>query len=736
MHTGWKAVHRWVGLVAGLLAIVLGLTGALLAVDPVLQAAQAPGSGAISSVAELATQVQRAMPGVEEIRRLPSGAIVAFGFDGEQPQARYVDPDDGHLLDTYQPSPLPRWIKQLHRSLLLGDAGRWAAAAIALAMALISVSGLVLLRRRMGGWRQLMGPMRGTPSQRLHVWVGRVALPVLCVSSLPGLYMSATTLELVRLEAGTEPDVVSADDGQPQRPASALPLLRATRVADLRRLNLPHPDDPEDVWTLTTHAGEGWIDRYSGETLAWVDATPAQRLYDWAVVLHTGERAWPWAVILGLAGASVPLFWFTGLLIWWRARRDTVRIDGNSALAQADTLIFVASEGGSTWGFARTLHDALVQLGHRVHTAGLEHFQTTEATQRVLILAATHGEGQAPTHARHAPERIARATRKVPVAVLGFGDRQYPAFCGFARSLERTLREAGWPQLLPLECIHQQSGLQFALWGEALGQALGEPLTLNHVPPLPPTTTLTLLARRDYPGLADRPATILRFQWPRTSWRDRLRGRGMPPFDAGDLVGILVPGSSVPRFYSLASGHEDGFVEICVRRLPGGLCSTYLHGLQPGDTVEAIIRPNPGFTLRHTKRPVILIGAGTGVAPLAGFIRRNDARTPMHLYFGGRDPARDFYFESDIRHWLDERRLTSLHTTFSRVPGGGGYVQDALRRDADHLRQWLGAGAIVRVCGSRPMAQGVAEALDEILAPLQLSVQTLKAKGRYAEDVF
>jgi sulfite reductase (NADPH) flavoprotein alpha-component len=133
---------------------------------------------------------------------------------------------------------------------------------------------------------------------------------------------------------------------------------------------------------------------------------------------------------------------------------------------------------------------------------------------------------------------------------------------------------------------------------------------------------------------------------------------------------------------------------------------------------------------------VLLIGSGTGVAPLAGFIRRNDRLTPMHLYFGGRDPARDFYFGSEIQRWLGEGRLTTLQPIFSRVPDGGGYVQDALRHDADSLRSLFKQGAIVRVCGSRAMACGVAETLDVVLAPLQLSVSKLKAKERYAEDVF
>ena len=67
----------------------------------------------------------------------------------------------------------------------------------------------------------------------------------------------------------------------------------------------------------------------------------------------------------------------------------------------------------------------------------------------------------------------------VPVTVLGFGDRQFPAFCAFAVALDQTLRAQGWPTLLPLECIHQQSGQQFARWGADLAKALGEPLKLQ-----------------------------------------------------------------------------------------------------------------------------------------------------------------------------------------------------------------------------------------------------------------
>ncbi len=89
-----------------------------------------------------------------------------------------------------------------------------------------------------------------------------------------------------------------------------------------------------------------------------------------------------------------------------------------------------------------------------------------------------------------------------------------------------------------------------------------------------------------------------------------------------------------------------------------------------------------------------------------------------------------------IGHWLEEGRLASVQTVFSRVPEGGGYVQDALRRDAEHVRDLVAQGAIVRVCGSRAMARGVAETLDALLAPIHPSVSQLNAKERYAEDIF
>jgi sulfite reductase (NADPH) flavoprotein alpha-component len=132
---------------------------------------------------------------------------------------------------------------------------------------------------------------------------------------------------------------------------------------------------------------------------------------------------------------------------------------------------------------------------------------------------------------------------------------------------------------------------------------------------------------------------------------------------------------------------------------------------------------------------VILIGAGAGIGPLAGFIRKNTSRNPMYLYWGGRDSQSDFLYQPELRHYLADRRLTGLNTAFSRSYERA-YVQDKLRQDQMALRQMVNAGAQILVCGGRDMAAAVRQVIEETVMPLHTDVGALRAKGRYLEDVF
>lgn len=739
-----RQLHSLLGLVAALLALVLGISGAVLSFDPALErlAATVPASGQIS-VAALAGRVARYYPEAEQIQRTPSGAVIVYYSRNGKAGIDRVDPLTGQSIAAQTPSAFFRWIKDLHRSLLLDTAGRAVSGLTALAMLVLSVSGALLLLKRMGGWRHLADPLRGGLNQRWHAQVGRVVVAGLLLSALTGLYMSAATFSFIPDGMQNEPDFPARVAGGAPAPVATLPALLATDLNDLRELVYPAPNDVADVYSLRTAQGDGYVDQANGALLSFQPHSGIRRAYALVYQLHTGEGLWWLGLLLGLCGLSVPLMGTTGALTWWQRRQSMPRLVDNSAAQSADTIILVGSENNSTWGFANALHDALRKAGLRVHTAPMNQLASEyRQAQRLFILTSTYGDGDAPSSANQFLARLAgaRLNPQAGFAVLGFGDRQFAQFCKFAKDTQAALLGHGWRQLLSLDTIDRQSAQAFARWGQAVGTLIGQELTLVHTPPRPRTQRFALMERVDYGEAVQAPTSVLRFAAvARPGMAGRLTrlmgGNGLPHFDAGDLVGIVPPGSTVARFYSLASKSGDGFLEICVRKVPDGLCSGFLHGLQPGGQMEAFIQLHPDFRPASGKAPVILIGSGTGIGPLAGFIRNNTGKHPMYLYWGGRDPASDFLYEPELGAYLADGRLTGLRAAFSRVQNGA-YVQDRVLDDAVQLRQLIQRDGQILVCGSRAMAKSIAQALDDILAPLQLDVQALKTQGRYREDVF
>ncbi|ADZ70999.1 PepSY domain-containing protein [Polymorphum gilvum] len=733
-----RALHRWPGIVALAFVTVLTLSGAVLSVFPAAERLAAPQADAGLSVVELATRIQSAYPGVEQIRRAPSGRITAYWFDQGAPGAAVIDPATGQGITSADPNPVERWFTNLHRSLFLGDSGRIAMAAGAAAMLMLSFSGAALIARRAGGWRRWFAPLRGPLTGRLHVEIARMAFLGLVLSSGTALWMTASTFDLLPAGAA-KPSFPATVSGETGVALAEMAMLNDIPVADLRELSFPYPGDRTDVFTLKTDRGSGYLDQGTGALLAWTDLSAWERVSETIYMLHTGQGAAVLGLVLGLMALAVPAMGATGVLIWLAGRRGRPGIRGNQPADRAETILLVGSEGGTTWGFAATLHGALTKAGRSVHAAPMSAFAPDRyvRAQRIIVLAATYGAGDAPASARGFLERLATLDRApaAPLVVLGFGDRSFPAYCAFARDVAAAAEAKGWPELMPFDTIDRQSPQDFARWGRALGEALGIPLELSHQPVLPKTETLTLVSRRDYGAEVQAPTAILRFALPRATLWPRLAGTGFARFDAGDLIGVLPEGSPVPRLYSLASARRDGFIEIVVKKHPGGLCSGRLTALEPGDTVAAFLRRNPDFQPGRGRAPLILIGAGTGIGPLAGFVRGNARRRPIHLFFGMRHPDSDFLYGEEMPGWQADGRLSGLATAVSRG-AQPHYVQDALRAEAALVARLIRDGARVMVCGGRDMAAGVADALAEILAPAGLTPAVLKTQGRYVEDVY
>ncbi|MGV4791825.1 PepSY domain-containing protein [Rhizobium sp. F40D2] len=726
-----RSLHRWFGLIAAALITVIAASGTALSVFPAIEGLSTPVAQDLS-VAELTARIQSTEPSVEQIKRAPSGRITAYYFDGDQPASAIIDPATGSPTGSADASAVERWLTNLHRALLLDDSGRLIVASGAAALAALNLSGLFLLARRAGGWRHILKPAKGVGDRRFHAAISRLALPGLLLSSLSALWMTASTFGYLPAGAGAPP-FPSQVSGAVGAQVASIPLLQETPIDTLRTLSFPAAGDASDVFTLKTAAGEGYIDQGTGKLLAWKDSNQVDRLTDVITMLHTGQgMAWL-GLLLGVSALAVPVLSWTGLAAWSKSR------GGKKSGSEADTVILVGSEGGTTWGFAETLRRSLSEHGMRVHVGPMSSFEPARwpIAQRLILLAATYGNGEAPVSAQGFLERFQRAPadKALSLAVLGFGDRSFPAYCGYAADIARLAEKRGWDRLLPYDTVDRQSSQDFSRWGRDLAQILGLSFELDHLPTRPKTWELSLVSRRDYGTSVQATTVILRFTPPRVPLWQRLAGNAFPRFEAGDLVGILPEGSEVPRFYSLASGTKDGFLEICVRKQAGGLCSGQLTALEPGQTVTAFVRSNPSFRPLRSGRPIILIGAGTGIGPLAGFARANTARQPMYLYFGTRHPASDALYAEELAGWKEDGRLAGVSTAFSRT-ANPAYVQDILHKDAARIGRLITAGGHILVCGGRDMAAGVAAALADILIPQGVSLATLKAEGRYAEDVY
>ena len=743
----WRRIHSWLGLAALVLVTALALSGSILAVYPVADAV-APGVTLNSAltVAGLAGKVAGELPDVQMIHRLPSGKIEVDYTDASgKPAKASVDPSSGAVVG---PVTGRGWlydaVKTFHRSLFLGENGRIVAGVGAGLMALLSLFGAALLVSRMGGIRRVFDRVKGRAAGRLHASLSRLALLPFLLSAITGTYIALTEFQIIPVtSAESQAYPASADYiGPPVSPA----VLHGLNVplTTLRDLQFPMSGDPTDIFTLRSDAGLTLVDQFNGDVLETVPATTSEKVYAWFYALHTGEGlAWLGA-LLGLAALMTPVIGGAGVAIWWRRRRaGRADIAANAPAHLADVVILVGSEGGTTWGFARVLHRELTRTGKSVHLAPMSAFRNRydRATQ-VFFLAATYGNGHAPEAAAGFLKSI-RDMAQLPrwkSTVLGFGDRAFSQYCQFAKDIDAVLQDRGWPRLMSATFINRQSTQAFASWGAALGAAMGQTLTLSHEVEVPPTRSLTLIDKVIYGIEHQTPTVVLRFRDDGAEDRTLLArltalATGAKRYTPTDLLGVLPPSGPIPRFYSVASASNDREVEICVRKQTGGECSSYLCDLEIGTRIRAFARPNSDFSLAPGRKPVIMVAAGTGIAPFIGLIRQNRAQQSFHLFWGGRSPDSDFLYWEDLDESLSGRALTRLVTAFSRVKDRA-YVQDRVAGEAPSLAALLRQGASVMVCGGDAMARAVRAEFDAILAPLGQSVRALQDRGRYLEDIF
>ncbi|MER5886674.1 cytochrome P450 [Streptomyces sp. NPDC001941] len=217
-----------------------------------------------------------------------------------------------------------------------------------------------------------------------------------------------------------------------------------------------------------------------------------------------------------------------------------------------------------------------------------------------------------------------------------------------------------------------------------------------------------------------------------------------------------------PRHYSISSSAQAAprEVELMVSLLAAphragegefqGVGSHYLATVRAGDVVHARVLPcADAFRLPQDETvPVILVSAGTGLAPFRGAVldRAHTGSTGTLLcYFGCDHPDVDYLHQDEFAR-AQEAGAVSMRPAFSRAPEGGvRYVQDRIARESAEVWRVLEAGGRVYVCGDgRRMAPAVRDAFkavyrertgaDAAVAEDWLTAMT--ESGTYVEDVW
>lgn len=214
------------------------------------------------------------------------------------------------------------------------------------------------------------------------------------------------------------------------------------------------------------------------------------------------------------------------------------------------------------------------------------------------------------------------------------------------------------------------------------------------------------------------------------------------------------------RAYSIASSlaaHPDevhltvGAVRYeAFGRKKQGVASTFLADrVHVGEKVKVFIEENEFFKLpKDASTPIIMVGAGTGIAPFRAFVEERTeqgADGKSWLFFGNPHFKTDFLYQTEWQQYLKNGNLSRLDVAFSRDQKEKIYVQHKLLKHSKQVFEWLQNGAHFYVCGDKnKMAGDVENALIQIVAQegglshekALEHIKALKKQRRYLEDVY
>lgn len=355
----WLIGHRWLGLAAGLLFVLLGLTGSLLVFDHAIDEWLNPellltrGSGELRPLQEVVAEAERVYTGENaeavavSFPRVENGVYIVWFQDGTEAAPTfaqvYVDPYTARVTgQRVWGEDLMSWIYKLHYTLHGGSMGETVVGLAGLLLLVSVGSGICLwwpLWKQ--SWRAAFAVRRGRRfNYDLHKTIGIASAAVLAVIAFTGVYMifpewikPLLTAFSEETQPPTELTSSATSGGASLTPEEAIAIAER-HFPDGRMCHFHPPHGPDGVYEVALRQ-PGEVQRSFGRTQVWIDAhsgnvlevrdprklTAADTFIAWQFPLHNGEAfglAGRWVVFF--CGFAPAVLYVSGLLLWWRRR--------------------------------------------------------------------------------------------------------------------------------------------------------------------------------------------------------------------------------------------------------------------------------------------------------------------------------------------------------------------------------------------------------------------------------
>ncbi|MFA0924347.1 PepSY domain-containing protein [Xanthomonas fragariae] len=567
-------LHWLLGITAGLVLSVMGLTGALMSFENEIVRLANP---AIAQLADRQAAGERALPVDVLVQRLDLGrqqAITRMLIDptgGRPSTARlagkgggrvYLDPYTGEKVAAPRLSAAFAFIEDLHRHLTAGKRGQAVTGASTLILLFLCASGLYLRwpRRwwRLRTWWVVEWRRQGRSFLwSLHAVLGTWCLLVYLLVALTGLTWSYTWYrDGMMVLLGKEPTM--RGDGRDRRPATvdfarlqrtldgiagtrstALDVRLPTRAGQPLSVRfLPNDPDHDRAYdTLEIEPGSGALLRRQHYALL----PRGQQLLVSMFSLHSGSFfGLPGRIVVMLASVGMSVFFVTGWMLYLDRRRKKCALRAARELLQSTPpasqaepwLVGFASQSGFAERLAWQAAGHLQAAGLPVKVRSLAQLQAQDlqCTRHALFVVSTFGDGEPPDAARGFERVVLRQRLALPqlaYAVLALGDRQYAQFCGFSRRIEQWLNMQGARPLFPAVEMDNTDPQALAQWHAQLEQIAGAPVTA--VPLTRPILTEWTLSSRTHLNPGSEGAPI---------WRIDLQPPAGAQWQAGDILEV------------------------------------------------------------------------------------------------------------------------------------------------------------------------------------------------------